>query len=268
MEKTRLMVVKVGGNIIDDEKKLSSFLQDFAAIDSNKILVHGGGKMATRVAEALGIEQKMVEGRRITDSESLKVVTMVYAGFINKNIVAALQAFNCQAMGLCGADGSAVLAHKRREGSSAGKAGVDYGFAGDVDKVNIDLLSQLLLNNYALVLAPITHDGKGQLLNTNADTMASEVAVSLSNQFHVRLIYCFEKKGILENIQDDESVVAALDKESYRKLKDGDKLFEGIIPKIDNAFSAIEAGVQEVLIGHADDLLQNTTQNTRGTLIR
>jgi acetylglutamate kinase len=262
-----LYIIKIGGNIIDDEQKLAVFLKDFAAIQSPKILVHGGGKLATRVATALGIEQQMMEGRRITDAETLKVVTMVYAGYINKNIVAALQANGCNAIGLSGADGNAVLAHKRGVGSSVGKAGVDYGFAGDVDAVNHSLLGRLLQDGYAVVLAPITHDAKGQLLNTNADTIASTTAVALSELYEVRLIYCFEKKGVLANVDDENSVIREINLSNYHHLKAEGKLFAGILPKIDNAFSAINSGVKEVLIGHADDLLQNTTPQTLGTLI-
>ncbi len=265
---SKLFVIKIGGNVIDDETKLASFLKIFAAVQGKKLLVHGGGKLATRVAQALGIEQQMVEGRRITDAETLKVVTMVYAGYINKNIVAALQANGCNAIGLSGADGNAVLAHKRGADSAVGKAGVDYGFAGDVDAVNADLIGSMLGQNYTIVLAPITHDANGQLLNTNADTIASAAAVALSRQYDVRLIYCFEKKGVLENVDDDNSVIHVISKANYQQLKNEGKLFAGIIPKIDNAFDAIEAGVKEVLIGHADDLLQNTTDETVGTLIR
>jgi acetylglutamate kinase len=232
------------------------------------VLVHGGGKLATRVASALGIEQQMVEGRRITDAETLKVVTMVYAGYINKNIVALLQANGCNAFGLSGADGNAVLAHKRGAGSTIGKAGVDYGFAGDVDAVNSELLSSLLQKGITLVMAPITHDAKGQLLNTNADTIASTVAVGLSGTFNVRLIYCFEKKGVLEDVDNDLSVIREITRASYAQLKAEGKLFAGILPKIDNAFAAIDAGVQEVLIGHANDLRSNTTTQTTGTLIK
>jgi acetylglutamate kinase len=264
----QLNVVKIGGNVIDDEQKLAAFLKEFSSIKGPKVLVHGGGKLATRVATALGIEQQMVEGRRITDAETLKVVTMVYAGFINKNIVAALQSYGCNAIGLSGADGNAVLAHKRGANSVVGKAGIDYGFAGDVDAVNAPLLEQLLNQGYSVVLAPITHDGRGQLLNTNADTIASTTAVALAQYFNVRLIYCFEKKGVLENVEDDNSVISEINQSNYQQLKKDGKLFAGILPKIDNAFAAIDAGVKEVLIGHADDLDQNTGDSLAGTLIK
>lgn len=264
----KLYVVKIGGNVIDDEAKLAVFLKDFSSIDGYKILVHGGGKLATRVATAMGIEQQMVDGRRITDAETLKVVTMVYAGYINKNIVALLQANGCNAMGLTGADGNAILAHKRGANSTVGKAGVDYGFAGDVDWVNGSLLDELLNAGQTPVLAPITHNGQGQLLNTNADTIASATAIALSDYFDVRLVYCFEKKGVLENVDDDESVIGLINRENFSTLKEAGKLFAGILPKIENAFSAIDKGVNEVLIGHADDLITNTTDKTAGTLIQ
>jgi len=184
-----LFVIKIGGNIIDDEVKLSSFLQSFAAIEDKKILVHGGGKLATKLAEKMGVEQKLIDGRRITDAETLKIVTMVYAGYVNKNIVAQLQRFNCNAIGLSGVDGDIILAHKRKHPV------IDYGFVGDVDAVNTPLLKNLLDQNLSLVFAPITHDQQGQLLNTNADTIAQEIAKALSNEYEVKLIYSFEKSG-------------------------------------------------------------------------
>jgi acetylglutamate kinase len=192
-----LHVIKIGGNIIDEEAKLSAFLKSFAAVKGKKILVHGGGKLATRIAEGMNIPQQMVEGRRITDAETLKIVTMVYAGYINKTIVAQLQAAGTNALGLCGADGNAIQAHKRTHAS------IDYGFAGDIDKVNTALLVTLLEQDTALVMAPITHDKKGQLLNTNADTIAQELAKALSTSYSVQLIYSFEKSGVLVNAADD-----------------------------------------------------------------
>src|SRR5450755_188106 len=187
-----LYVIKIGGQIIDDDALLSAFLSKFAAIKSKKILVHGGGKMATRLAEKLGIPQQLIDGRRITDVETLKVVTMVYAGYINKNIVAQLQSLHCNAAGISGADGNCILSHKREKG------GVDYGYAGDIDLVNSGWFIQQLLNGITPVVSPITHDGKNQLLNTNADTIAQEIGKSLSSFFDVNLIYSFEKSGVLE----------------------------------------------------------------------
>lgn len=244
----KLYVIKIGGNIIDDEAKLLAFLQDFAAIDSPKILVHGGGKLATRLAEQLGIEQKLVDGRRITDAETLKIVTMVYAGLVNKQIVARLQANHCNAMGLSGADGDLVLAHKRNHPV------LDYGFVGDVDAINSSLLHTLLQSRVAPVLAPITHDQQGQLLNTNADTIAQEVARGMSNLFDVQLVYCFEKKGVLLDTADENSVIPRINPSYYQELKAKNKIFAGMLPKLDNAFMALNSGVQQVLIGQAEQL--------------
>lgn len=255
-----LVVIKIGGNIIDDEKKLSSFLKDFAAIDGKKILVHGGGKLATKLAESMNIPQQMIEGRRITDAETLKVVTMVYAGYINKNIVGQLQALDCNAVGLSGADGNAIQAHKRTHAS------IDYGFAGDVDDVNTSLFQTLLAKDIALVMAPITHDKKGQLLNTNADTIAQEIAKALSNSFAVKLIYSFEKSGVLRNAEDDSSVIARITPGSYQQLKEEQVIFAGMIPKLDNAFAALNSGVQKVIIGKAEALPQ-LIEGTSGTSI-
>jgi len=244
----KLYVIKIGGNIVDDEGKLSSFLKSFAAIKEKKILVHGGGKLATKLAEQLGITQQMIEGRRITDAETLKVVTMVYAGLINKNIVAQLQANGCNAMGLTGADGNSVLAHKRIVKD------LDYGYAGDIDGVNAQFLHALLQQALTLVCAPITHDGKGQLLNTNADTIAQEMAKALSSLYNVQLVYSFEKAGVLLNAEDDDSVIPVIDKTKYKELKEKGLVFAGMIPKLDNAFTALEYGVNKVIIGKADDL--------------
>ncbi|MFN5134176.1 MAG: acetylglutamate kinase [Chitinophagaceae bacterium] len=255
----KLFVVKIGGNIIDDEAKLSSFLQSFALLEGKKILVHGGGKLATRIAEAMGIQQQMVDGRRITDAETLKIVTMVYAGFINKNIVVQLQSFNCNATGLSGADGNIIKAHKR-------SAAIDYGFVGDIDEVNIELLHTLLQINEALVLAPITHDGNGQLLNTNADTIAQEVAKAMSKLFDVNLIYSFEKAGVLLDVNDDASVVPLINPVKYEQLKAQGKIFAGMLPKLDNAFAAVFSGVHKVIIGKAEELHEQV-QGKKGTTI-
>lgn len=243
-----LYVIKIGGNIIDDENKLSSFLKEFASIENKKILVHGGGKMGTKIAEQLGIEQKLVEGRRITDAETLKIVTMVYAGYINKNIVAQLQANDCNALGLTGADGNSIVAHKRIN------AKIDYGFAGDVDSINVEFITSLLEKNITPVIAPITHDHQGQLLNTNADTIAQEIAKSLSNYFDVILIYSFEKAGVLLDANDDTSVISEINPVSYRQLIAEHKIFDGMIPKMENAFSALNNGVKKVIIGKAEQL--------------
>ncbi len=255
-----IYIVKIGGNIIDDELLLNKFLQKFAEIQAKKILVHGGGKLATRLAEKLGIEQQMVEGRRITDAETLKIVTMVYAGYVNKNIVASLQSLQCNALGISGADGNSILSHKRE------KVGIDYGFAGDIDRVNTSWFVQLLLNGHTVVVSPITHDGKGQLLNTNADTIAQEIAKSLSSYFDVTLIYSFEKSGVLKDVDNETSVIEKLHLGYYKELKETEKIFAGMIPKLDNAFKAIESGVNKVIIGKGQDLDQLITGNAGTTI--
>ena len=256
-----LYVIKIGGNIIDDEKKLSSFLKNFATIEGNKILVHGGGKLATKMAEQMNIPQQVIDGRRITDTETLKIVTMVYAGYINKNIVAKLQMNNCNAIGLCGADGDAILAHKRKHPV------MDYGFVGDVDAINTDLISSLLEKNLTPVFAPITHDQQGQLLNTNADTIAQELAKGMSHSFKVTLIYSFEKAGVLLDANDDKTVIPVINPDSYKKLKAEEKIFAGMIPKLDNAFAALASGVEKVIIGKAENL-QDILAGTSGTTIQ
>jgi acetylglutamate kinase len=243
-----LYVVKIGGNIIDDEKKLSSFLKDFAAVKGHKILIHGGGKLATKLAEQMNVPQQMIDGRRITDAETLKIVTMVYAGYINKNIVAQLQANNCNAIGLSGADGNVILAHKRNHPT------IDYGFAGDVDAINTSLLKSIIDQQIAVVMAPITHDQKGQLLNTNADTIAQELANALSTLYDVELIYSFEKSGVLLDANDDSTVISSINPTYYQQLKSEQKIFAGMIPKLDNAFAALNRGVKKVIIGKAEQL--------------
>lgn len=261
----KLYVIKIGGNIIDDEEKLSSFLQLFAGIEGEKILVHGGGKLATKLAKQLGVEQQMIDGRRITDAETLKIVTMVYAGSINKNIVAKLQSHQCNAIGLSGADGNVIRAHKRIHPT------INYGFVGDVDAVNSSLLKSLLEQNIAVVLAPITVDTNGQLLNTNADTIAQETAKAMSDLYDVELIYSFEKSGVLLDVNDETSVIPVLNAEYYLELKTplqgkGAKIFEGMIPKLDNAFAALQSGVTKVIIGKAEELDQ-LISGTSGTSI-
>jgi len=260
----RLFIIKVGGNIIDDEAKLKPFLQSFASIQSYRILVHGGGKIATEIGNKLGIESKYINGRRITDDATIDLVTMVYGGLINKKMVAQLQSLNCNAIGLTGADGNLIPATKRVVKD------IDFGWAGDLDssKFDVESLKLLLDNGLTPVFAPLTHDEQGHILNTNADTIASSLAVALSAFYDVRLIYCFEKKGVLETVEDENSVIPLITKEKYKQLLDDQKLFAGILPKIDNAFAAIDAGVHEVLIGDANDLIQNTTDKTTGTLIK
>ncbi|NII24935.1 acetylglutamate kinase [Pseudoflavitalea sp. X16] len=256
----KLFIVKIGGNIIDDEAKLSAFLTSFAALPGKKILIHGGGKLATRLAEEMKIPQQLVDGRRITDAETLKVVTMVYAGYINKNIVAQLQARGNNAIGLSGADGNAIQAHKRVHPT------MDYGFVGDVDQVNAGLLKSLLDQELAIVLAPITHDKQGLLLNTNADTIAQETAKGLSGHYDVQLIYSFEKSGVLLDANDDSTVISSITPTYYQQLKGEQKIFAGMIPKLDNAFAALNSGVKKVIIGKAEQL-QQLIAGTAGTTI-
>jgi acetylglutamate kinase len=250
--------------VIDDEAKLASFLKDFASINSPCLLVHGGGKIATRIGEQLGIVSKYVDGRRITDDATIDLVTMVYGGLVNKKIVAQLQSLGCNAIGLTGADANIIPAQKRPVKT------IDYGWVGDIDTTCIatDSLIGMLEMGLRPVFAPLTHDGEGHMLNTNADTIAATLAVALSAMYDVRLMYCFEKKGVLENVDVEDSVIAEINQENYAGLKADGKLFAGILPKIDNAFAAIQSGVKEVLIGHADDLLQNTSDKTSGTLIK
>lgn len=256
-----LYVIKIGGNIIDDEAKLASFIQSFAAVEGNKILIHGGGKLATKLAAQLGVEQQMVDGRRITDAETLKIVTMVYAGYINKNIVAQLQAKGCNAIGLCGADGNVIQSHKRNHPT------IDYGFVGDVDAVNTQLLDSLLQQNVNVVMAPITHDKHGLLLNTNADTIAQEIAQAMGSLYQVHLIYSFEKAGVLLDANDDATVIPGITPSSYKDLKEKQVIFAGMIPKLDNAFAAISKGVHRVVIGKAEELAQLVSGH-KGTSIQ
>lgn len=260
----KLFVIKIGGNVIDDEANLSLFLSSFASIKSLKILVHGGGKIATKIGDKLEVESKYINGRRITDDDTIDIVTMVYGGLVNKKIIAQLQAKGSNAIGLTGADANLIPAIRRPVKE------IDYGWVGDIEssKLKAQSLQLFLENNMVPVFAPLTHDGEGHILNTNADTIASSVAVALSAFYNVRLIYCFERKGVLEYVDDADSVINLINKEKYQQLLAEEKLFAGIIPKIDNAFAAIDAGVKEVLIGDAKDLLQNTTDHTLGTLIK
>lgn len=263
MHSQKLFVIKIGGNVIDNEEALAAFLTDFAAIDGYKILIHGGGKIATQLGNRLGMQSKYVQGRRITDDDTIDLVTMVYGGLVNKKMAAQLQALQCNAIGLCGADANIIPANKRPV------ADIDFGWVGDIitENINYKAVDTLLQNGWVPVFAPLTHDQAGHILNTNADTIASALAIALSKIYHVRLIYCFEKKGVLENIEDDNSVITQMDAEKYSILVKENKLFEGILPKLDNAFAAIRAGVKQVLIGDAKDVLQNTTDDNVGTLL-
>lgn len=256
--KKKLSVIKIGGSLIEDEKILDEFLVDFGKLEGLKILVHGGGKLATQLAGKLGIETKMNEGRRITDAETVKVITMVYGGLVNKTIVAKLQADNCNALGLSGADLNSIQSVKRPVED------IDYGFVGDVEKVNSKMISLLLSNGISPVFCAITHDKYGQLLNTNADTIASEIAIALSQDFETDLYYCFEKQGVLMDINDENSVIEQIDSKSYRKLKEEKIIADGMLPKLHNCFNALERNVSKVCIG---DVKMISGQNQKYTTI-
>ena len=262
----QVSIIKIGGNIIDDENNLKKFLSDFSKIKSYKILVHGGGKLASDMSERMGITPKMVDGRRITDAETLKIVTMVYAGWINKSIVALLQKEKCDAIGLSGADANIIPAHKRAAGE------IDYGFAGDINtkEISADRLSLLIDAGLTPVIAPITYSNKdAQLLNTNADTIVASLAIALAKKYDVQLVYCFEKNGVLKNIEDDNSVINKINKAEYAGYKQTGIISKGMIPKLDNAFNAIEQGVKEVVIGNANSVtgLINNSANAGTKLV-
>jgi len=242
--KEKLKIIKIGGNVINDSEALTSFLIDFSKVNGLKILVHGGGKRATEIANDLGLQPKMVEGRRITDEANLEIVTMIYAGLLNKNIIGQLQKYRCNAIGLSGADANCIQAHKRIV------IDVDYGFAGDVDAINNTAINVFLENDMIPVFCAITHDKKGQLLNTNADTIASEIAKGMSRDYEVELIYCFEKNGVLQNVNDETSVIEIINANLYKELKNNKVIAEGMLPKMENCFEALRKGVEKVIIGN------------------
>ncbi|MDP5102247.1 MAG: acetylglutamate kinase [Nonlabens sp.] len=254
--KNTLKIVKIGGNIIDDAVALTTFLIDFATIKSPKILVHGGGKLATRLADDLQIPVNMIDGRRVTDQQTLDVITMVYAGKINKNIVAQLQAQDCNAIGFTGADGNTIIAVKRPVQE------VDYGFVGDVEQVKTSTLELLLTNNITPIFCAITHDTKGQLLNTNADTIAAELAIAFASSYDVSLYYCFEKNGVLKNVDDEESVIDHIDTKSYKSLLETGVIANGMLPKLNNCFHALNNNVQTVCIGQTSMLFNKNSKHT------
>jgi acetylglutamate kinase len=263
MAKNRLQVFKIGGKVVEDEQQLAAFLQSFAKLEGNKILVHGGGKWVSEMSERLGIKVNMIEGRRITDADTLEVVKMMLAGVANKNVVSKLQGYNCNAIGLTGADGNTIQAEKRPL-----KNGLDYGFVGDVKKVNHEVIRKLIDAGLVPVFAAMTHDGNGNLFNTNADTIASSVAVGLADDFEVELNYCFELNGVLKDIDDPASVIHEINHTNYAQLKKDGIINSGMIPKIDNAFDALNNGVAAVRImnsAHIGDLASGKSEV--GTLI-
>ncbi len=244
----QLTVIKIGGNIVDNETALDQFLSDFSSIPGRKVLVHGGGKIATRIGQKMGVEANMVNGRRVTDAQTIELVTMVYGGLVNKNIVAKLQALDCDAIGFTGADGNVIRSVKRPVKD------VDYGFVGDVEEVDAEFLSTILESGRQPVMAPLTHNKQGQMLNTNADTIASTLAVGLSSKYETQLIYCFELPGVMRDINDEGSVITQINPESYAQLREEGVIVAGMIPKMDNCFDAIGQGVSKVRIAQASDL--------------
>ena len=251
-----LKIIKIGGNIIDDEYLLTNFLAQFSEIKGLKILVHGGGKLATQLAEKTGVKVNMIDGRRITDTETLEIITMVYAGKINKNIVVKLQGLDCDSIGFTGADGNTIQSKKRPIKE------IDYGFVGDVEKVNTKTLKILLENKITPVFCAITHDKNGQLLNTNADTIASELAIGFAKDFKTELYYCFEKNGVLIDVNDDESVIENIHHENYQNLIADKIIFEGMLPKLNNCFYAIDHQVSKVCIGKPEMLFKKGVKFT------
>ena len=258
MMKEKLTIVKVGGAVVEDELQLTQLLRDFAAIDGAKILVHGGGRRATKVAAALGIETKMVDGRRITDAAMLEVVTMVYGGLVNKHVVAGLQALGVDAIGLCGADGDIIRSVKRPL-----KNGIDYGYVGDVKKADGAKIAHFIGKDMVPVIAPLTHDGQGNILNTNADTMASEPAKAMAKLYDVTLIFAFEKPGVLRNPDDDSSVIPVINRADFERYKGDGTVSGGMLPKIENALGAVDAGVNQVII-----TLATAIDGQHGTIIK
>jgi acetylglutamate kinase len=261
----KLHIIKIGGQVLDNETVLLDFLNDVHGSSGKKIIIHGGGKLATRLADQLGEPQQMIEGRRITDAATLKIVTMVYAGHINKQLVARFQALGTDAIGLCGADMNCITAHKRPVKT------IDYGFVGDLDAGSIHAakFQALLQTGCTPVVCSITHDGKGQLLNTNADTLASAIAIAMNRMYEVQLNYCFEKKGVLRNSEDNASLIPELTEKEYLQLKTDKHIHQGMIPKLDNAFAALQQGVHKVIIGHSAEISSILLNQTpHGTSLR
>jgi acetylglutamate kinase len=255
----KISIVKIGGNIINDEEQLDTFLADFAKIKGPKILVHGGGVIATEFNERLGNETSMVNGRRVTSSEDLDMITMVYAGLLNKKIVSKLQGYNCNALGLTGADANSIIAVKRPAKP------IDFGWVGDVKEVNGAAIDVFLQNHMTPVFCAVSHDGKGQLFNTNADTVATEIAIGMSAIYEAALVFCFEKKGVLRDVNDDESVIQQIDMTTYEELKSQGIISKGMLPKMENSFHALKNGVSKVIIGDPA-VLQYSAGSTTVTL--
>jgi acetylglutamate kinase len=261
MKKEVINIIKIGGKTIDNEEALAQFITAFSRIPGKKILVHGGGVLANQIGEKMGIAPQFHEGRRITDIETLDLITMVYGGLVNKKIVAKLQSKNVNTLGLSGADGNLLKAEKRAVKE------IDYGFAGDIQKVNSDLLKNLLSQNLTPVICPITHDGKGQLLNTNGDTIAKEMACSMQADFEVNLWLCFDKKGVMLDVNDEESIIPELNPTTYAELLSKSLIHDGMKPKLENAFQALKSGVSKIRIGSADDIDIAIANKKTGTFI-
>ncbi|MBQ4820995.1 acetylglutamate kinase [Aquimarina sp. MMG016] len=256
MKQEKLLVAKIGGNIIEDEKALSSFLEDFSKIEGPKVLVHGGGKSATNLASKLGVKTEMIDGRRITSAKNLDIVVKTYAGLLNKKIVAGLQRNNCNALGLTGADANVIQAEKRPVQF------IDYGYVGDVTKVNSEMIKGFIELGITPIFCAVTHDGNGQLFNTNADTIASEIASAMGSFYDVSLFYCFELKGVLENIEDKDSVIEHIDLEKYSALRDAEVIADGMLPKLQNCFDALQKNVSKVHIANAEFIKDNNVKHT------
>lgn len=252
----KIKVIKIGGNIIDDTKALNSFLESFSKLEGKKVLIHGGGKLASKLAEQMNIPVQMVDGRRITDKATLDVITMMYAGKISKNIVAKLQSYGCNAVGFSGADGNSIIAEKRSVKS------INYGYVGDVVEVKTDVTKLLLQNHITICFCAISHDQNGQLLNTNADTIASEIAIALSKDYEVELYYSFEKSGILRNVNNSNSIIEVMKEDQYQNLKNQGIIFEGMIPKLDNCFYALANGVKNIHLGKPDMIFDSQIKHT------
>ena len=251
-----LKVIKIGGNIIDNQEELSAFLENFSKLKGPKILVHGGGKLATMLAHQMNIKVKMIEGRRVTDKATLEIITMIYAGRINKGIIAKLQANKCNSIGFSGADGNTIISIKRPVKK------IDFGFVGDIVKVNTETGNLLLNNNITPVFCAITHDANGQLLNTNADTIASELAIAFADIFNVELYFCFEKKGVLKDINDDDSIIEKINSKNYQSLIDQGLIVDGMLPKLVNCFNAIKNNVKKVCVGTSEMLFNPSSKFT------